>query len=292
MRALKRLFTRLLNLTTRRRGDERLREEIESHIATQTEEYIRAGMTPEEARRQARLKFGAVEAVRADYHAEKGLPFLDNLLLDVRYALRVLRKSPTFTIVALLTLMLGIGANVVVFGVLNAVLLHPLDVSDPQSLYQIRHKQWMNGHLLTTSYPAFDDFRQRNTTFSGMVGINAYSNAGLVWRNAVMEVAGDEVTGNYFDVLGVQPKVGQFFHAADEHGPGSAPFVVLSDGLWRRAFNADRGVVGTTVELNKHPFTVVGVAPAQFHGTEQFEWPDYWDTHCERGAGGGTGLPA
>jgi predicted permease len=276
MRVLKRLFTRLLNLTTRRRDDERLREEIESHIATQTEEYIRAGMTPEEARRQARLKFGAVEAVRADYHAEKGLPFLENLLLDVRYALRVLRKSPTFTIVALLTLMLGIGANVVVFGVFNAVLLHPLDVSDPQSLYQIRHKQWMNGHLLTTSYPAFDDFRQRNTTFSGMVGINAYSNAGLVWRNAVMEVAGDEVTGNYFDVLGVQPEVGQFFHATDEHGPGSAPFVVLSDALWRRAFNADRGIVGTTVELNKHPFTVVGVAPAQFHGTEQFEWPDYW----------------
>jgi hypothetical protein len=251
MRALNRLFTRLVNFATRRRGDERLREEIESHLATLTEENIRAGMTPDEARRHARLKFGPVEAVRGDYHAEKSLQFLDNLLLDVRYALRVLRKSPAFTLVTLLTLMLGIGVNVVVFGVLNAVLLHPLDVSDPPSLYQIRHKQWTNGKL-------------------------AYSSAGLVWRKAVMEVAGDEVTGNYFDVLGVQPEVGQFFHAADEHGPGSAPFVVLSDGLWRRAFNADPGVVGTTVELNKHPFTVVGVAPAQFHGTEQFEWPDYW----------------
>ena len=170
MRALNRFFTRLLNFTTRRRGDERLREEIESHIATQTEENIRAGMTPEEARRQARLKFGAVEAVREDYHAEESLPFLENLLLDVRYALRVLRKSPAFTVVAVLTLMLGIGANVVVFGVLNAVLLHPLDVSDPQSLYQLRHKQWMSGRLLTTSYPAFEDFRRRNTTFSGMAG--------------------------------------------------------------------------------------------------------------------------
>jgi predicted permease len=276
MRAINRLFTRLLNFTTRRRGDERLREEIESHLATQTEEYIRAGMTPEEARRHAHLKFGAVETIRADYHAEKGLPFMGDLLLDVRYALRVLRKSPAFTIVALLTLMLGIGANLVVFGVLNAVLLHPLDVSDPQSLYQIRHKAWMSGRLLTTSYPAFEDFRQRDTTFSGMAGIYGYSHAGLSWRNAVINVSGDEVTGNYFDLLGVQPEVGRFFHAADEHGPDSAPFVVLSDGLWRRAFNADRGVVGTTVELNKHPFTVVGVAPARFHGTEQFVWPDYW----------------
>ena len=276
MRALRRLFTRLLNFTARRRAGDRLGEEIESHIAAQTEENIRAGMTPWGARRHARLKFGAVEAVREDCHAAEGLPFVENLLLDVRYALRVLRKSPAFTVVALLTLMLGIGANVIVFGVLNAVLLHPLDVSDPQSLYQIRHKPWMIGRLLTTSYPAFEDLRRRNTTFSGMAGIYGYSHAVLRWRNAVMSVSGDEVTGNYFDLLGVQPEVGRFFHAADEHGPNSAPYVVLSDALWRSAFQADQGVVGTTVELNKHPFTVVGVAPARFHGTERFVWPDYW----------------
>jgi predicted permease len=197
-------------------------------------------------------------------------------LLEVRYALRVLRKSPAFTVVSLLTLMLGIGANVVVFGVLNAVLLHPLDVSNPQSLYQIRDKQWMIGRLLTTSYPAFEDFRRRNTTFGGMAGIYGYSHAALSWRNAVRPVHGDEVTGNYFDLLGVQPEAGRFFHAADEHGPDSAPYLVLSDALWRSEFDADRGVVGTTVELNQHPFTVVGVAPAQFHGVERFVWPDYW----------------
>ncbi len=210
------------------------------------------------------------------YHAKKGLPFLEDLLLDVRFALRVLRKSPAFTLVALLTLMLGIGANVVVFGVLNAVLLRPLDVSDPGSLYQIRPKLWASGRLLTTSYPAFEDFRRRNSTFSGMAAIYGYSDAGLRWHNAVMNVSGDEVTGNYFDLLGVQPEAGRFFHEADEHGPGSAPYVVLSDALWRSAFHGDRNVIGTTVDLNKHPFTVVGVAPAQFHGTERFVWPDYW----------------
>ncbi len=208
--------------------------------------------------------------------ARESLRLFESLLMDVRYAVRVLRKSPAFTVVALLTLMLGIGANVVVFGVLNAVLLHPLDVADPQNLYQLRHQQWMMGRLLTTSYPAFEDFRQRNTTFSGMTGINAYSHAAIRWQNAVMNAAGQEVTGNYFDLLGVQPKLGRFFHQVDEHGTDSVPYVVLSDVFWRRAFNADPSVVGKTVELNKRPFTITGVASERFHGTERFVWPDYW----------------
>jgi predicted permease len=210
------------------------------------------------------------------YLAEQGFPIVENLISDIRFALRVLRKSPAFTAVAVVTLMLGIGANVVVFGVLNTVLLHPLDVRDPQNLYQLRHQQWMSGRLLTNSYLAFEDLRRRNTTFSGMAAIDAYSHASLYWNNAAFSVAGDEVTGNYFDLLGVEPQVGRFFHAADEHGTASTPYVVLSDALWRRAFHADPGIVGMTVELNKHPFTVVGVATAQFHGTERFVWPDYW----------------
>src|SRR5580692_4779760 len=188
----------------------------------------------------------------------------------------MLRKSPAFTVVAFLTLTLGIGANVVVFGVLNSILLHSLEVSDPQSLYQVRHKPWMSGRLLTTSYPAFEDFRRRNTTFSGMAGIYAYSHAGLSWHDTVINVAGDEVTGDYFDLLGVHPEAGRFFHAADEHGQNSAPYVVLSHALWMRAFQGDPGIIGTTVELNKHPFTVIGVAPLPFHGTERFVFPDYW----------------
>jgi predicted permease len=273
---MRRALTRLRNFATGRRGDVRLREEIASHLAALAEENMRAGMTPEEARRHARLKFGGVASLRDDYHDQEGLPFVENLLRDVRYALRLLRKSPAFTVVAILTLMLGIGANVVVFGVLNAVLLDPLDVSDPQNLYQVRHKPWMSGRLLTTSYPAFEDLRQRNTTFSGMAAVYGYSHASLIWHNAAMKVHGDEVSGNYFDLLGGEPALGRFFHAADEHGPDSAPYVVLSDALWRSAFHADRTVVGTTVELNQHPLTVIGVAPAPFHGAERFVWPDYW----------------
>jgi predicted permease len=172
--------------------------------------------------------------------------------------------------------MLGIGANVVVFGVVNAVLLHPLDVSDPQNLYQLRFKPWTSGKALTTSYPAFEDFQQRNTTFSELAGFYGYCEARLSWGNSTRSVYGYAVTGNYFEMLGVQPEVGRFIQATDEHGPNSAPYIVLSDSLWRSAFNADPGVIGTTVRLNKDPFTVVGVTPAQFHGTEQFVWPDYF----------------
>src|SRR5213076_2500562 len=201
---------------------------------------------------------------------------MHDLLLDVRYALRMLWKSPAFTLVALLTLMLGIGANVVVFGVVNAVLLHPLDVSDPQNLYQLRLGEWTSGKLLTTSYPAYEDLRRRNNTFSEMAGFDGFAEATLRWGNTVKSVTGYAVTGNYFEMLGVQPQVGRFIQATDEHGPNSAPYVVLSDQLWRSAFSADPGVIGTTVRLNKDSFTVVGVAPARFHGTEQFDWPDYF----------------
>src|ERR1043166_5062677 len=201
---------------------------------------------------------------------------MSDLLLDVRYALRVLWKSPAFTLVALVTLMLGIGANVVVFGVINAVLLHPLDVSDPENLYQLRIGEWTSGKLLTTSYPAFQDYRQRNTTFSEIAGYDGFSRGRLSWGNSVKNVSGYSVTGNYFEMLGVQPGLGRLIHPSDEHGPNSAPYIVLSDGLWRNAFNADPDVIGMTVRLNKDSFTVVGVAPARFHGTEQLEWPDYF----------------
>lgn len=201
---------------------------------------------------------------------------MQDLLLDVRYALRGLRKTPAFTLVAVLSIALAIGANGFVFAVLNTVVLRPFEVSEPQSLYQIRHGPRMSGSNLTTSYPAFQDLRRRNTTFSDMIGLWAYSEASLGGRDAGPKLHGVAVSGNYFDMLGVQPQIGRLFHAADERGLNSAPYVVLSDTLWRLAFNADPGVVGTMVRLNEQPFTVIGVAGAAFHGTERFWWPDYW----------------
>ncbi|HEY1212880.1 MAG TPA: ABC transporter permease, partial [Bryobacteraceae bacterium] len=215
---------------------------------------------------------------------------MENLLLDLRYAIRVLRKSPAFTAVALFTLMLGIGANVVVLGVLNAVLLQSLDVRNPASLYQLRHKQWMMGRLITTSYPAFEDFQRRNDTFTAMAAINAYSHVELRWGNVTRKIAGDEVSSNYFDLLGVHPQLGRFFNTTEEHGPNSMPYIVFSDALWRSTFQADPSIIGSTVQINKLPFTVVGIASARFHGTERFAWPDYWIPIIDRQQFGGSDL--
>jgi predicted permease len=202
---------------------------------------------------------------------------MNNLLFDIRYALRVLWKSPAFTVATFLTLTLGIGANVVVFGVVNALLLHSLKVSEPQNLYQLRLKPWTHGKQLTTSYPAFQDYRQRNTGFSELAGFYGYCQARLSGGDAAKKsLSGYAVTGNYFEMLGVQPELGRLIQPADEHGPNSAPYVVLSDALWRSAFEADPGVIGTTVRLNKDRVTVIGVAPASFHGTERLLWPDYF----------------
>jgi predicted permease len=201
---------------------------------------------------------------------------MKDLLMDVRYALRVLWKSPAFTLVALVTLMLGIGANIALFGIVNAVLLYPLEVSDPQNLYQFRLKPWTQGKALTTSYPAFEDYRQRNTTFSEIAGYDGFSEGRLSWGNSAKSASGYSVTGNYFEMLGVRPELGRLIQSLDEQGPNSARYMVLSDSLWRSAFNADPRVIGTTVRLNKDSFAVIGVAPARFHGTEKFEWPDYF----------------
>ncbi len=140
MKPLKRLFARVRNFTTKRRGDERLREEIEEHLALQTEENIRAGMTSAAARRQARLQFGSINSIRDGWRAEEGLPFLENLQHDASFALRILRKSLGFTVIAMLTLALGIGATTAIFSVVNGVVLKPLPYPDPERLVEIRLK--------------------------------------------------------------------------------------------------------------------------------------------------------
>ena len=194
------------------------------------------------------------------------------LFQDLRFALRMLRKSPSFTVAAVLTLAVAIGANAVVFGALNALILRPLNVPRAQGLYVIGRANDAFGY---ESYPNYIDLRDRNRSFDGLVASN-FTGGGLDTGHNPSRVWGYEVSGNYFDVLGIQPYLGRFFHASDEHGPNSAPYLVLTYAYWQTHFQGDRGLVGRTVQLNKHPFTIIGIAPPEFRGTFVAFSPDFF----------------
>ena len=271
MRSLRRFLTRLFNSTTRRAQEERLREEIEEHIALQTAENLRAGLTPVEARRQAMLKFGGVEAIREDYRAERGLLFIENWARDLGLAVRMLRKSPGFTAVAVVTLAMAIGANAVVFGFTDTLILRPLNVPQADSLYGTEY----GVDTGFQSIPNYIDLRDRNRSFDGLAAFT-FAFVGLDTDENASRASGYATSGNYFDVLRIQPYLGRFFHSSDEHGRNSAPYLVLSYAYWHSRFQNDRGVLGRVVRLNKHPFTIIGVAPPEFRGTVLFVSPDFF----------------
>ena len=263
---------RFANLFRRTRVDKEISDELQSHIDLRIEANMAAGMSAEEARRDALLRFGNPTSTRERVAASDAPMSLADLGRDLRYAGRQLRRSPGFAMTAIITLALGIGANVVVFGVMNAMILRPLNVANADRLVEVANSRHGDDNQC---YPDYVDFKARNTTFTdmatyrlGYVGVSAGGSAQKTWEY--------EVSSNYFDMLGVQPQLGRFFHASDEHGPNSVPYIVLSDAMWRNRFNANPQVVGTTVDLNKHPFTVIGVAPKSFNGTEIFFWPEFW----------------
>jgi predicted permease len=189
---------------------------------------------------------------------------------DLRFAWRRLLKSPSFAITAVLTLALGIGANAVVFSVLNALVLHTINVPNAQRFFSIEEA----GQSLN-SYPDYLDVRDRNRSFDSVLAFN-FGQAGLATGGDPVQIWLFEASGNYFDTLGTQPYLGRFFHRSDEHGPNSSPYVVLSYGFWRSHFLGDPGVIGRVVQVNKHPFTVLGVAAPDFRGTELFFSPALW----------------
>jgi predicted permease len=202
---------------------------------------------------------------------------------DVKIALRQLRKSPGFAVTAILTLALGIGANAVVFGVLNAVVLRPVKVPHAQNLYMVQHFQFPSH-----SYLDYLDLRDRNRSFESLVLSNIMGPLGVDEGGGTPSTAWPYLTsGNYFDGLGTQPYLGRFFHASDERGTNSAPYVVLSYAYWHGHFRGDPGVVGRTVLLNKHPLTIIGVAPPGFRGTELFFAPAMWIPMVEQPMLGG-----
>jgi predicted permease len=190
---------------------------------------------------------------------------------SLKFALRQLRKSPGFTFTAVVTLALGIGANAVVFSVLNALLLRPVNVPRAENLYTVQRLQWPSH-----SYLDYIDLRDHNRTFdslmavqiNGPVCVDTSGNPSTAWPYLT--------SGNYFDGLGIQPYLGRFFHASDEKGINSAPYVVLSYAYWSSRFHADQSIVGRPVDINKHPFTILGVAPPDFRGTELFFAPALW----------------
>jgi len=195
---------------------------------------------------------------------------------DFRLALRQLRKSPGFAVAAVLTLALAIGANAVVFSVLNALVLRPLKVPNPESLYMLE-RAFERGSTPSHSYPDYVDLRDRNHSFQSLVSYDIVGGVGIDTGSGNPSVIWPYlVSCNYFDSLGVQPYLGRFLHGSDEHGKNSVPYVVLSYAYWHSRFNHDPAVIGRAVQINKHPYTVLGVAPADFRGTELFFAPDLW----------------
>jgi predicted permease len=193
------------------------------------------------------------------------------MTVDLKVALRKLQKSPGFALTAILTLALGIGANAVVFSVLNAVVLHPLNVPDAKNLYMVQHFQYPS-----QSIPDYRDLRDRNHTFESLISYNIMGPAGVETGGSPITAWPYEVSGNYFDALGIHPYLGAFFHGSDEHGVNSAPFIVLSYSLWHTQFHDDHGIIGRTLQVNKHPYTVLGVTPPAFRGTELFFAPEFF----------------
>lgn len=250
--------------------EDELEEELRAHIQHRADDLERSGLDRAEAERRARIEFGGRERFREETRETFGGNFVEILIQDLRYALRVLRKSPGFTVTAVLTLALAIGANAVVFGMLNALILRPMNLPDVKSLYGI---EVVGQDDPVQSYPDYLDLRDRNRSFESLAAYRI-SEAGLASGDSASRIFLYEVSGNYFDALRIQPYLGRFFHASDERGPNSAPYAVLSYDCWHNRFQDDRSIVGRTVQINKHPFTVVGVSPPEFHGTLLFASPD------------------
>jgi predicted permease len=250
-----------------------MEEELRSHIQHRADDLQRSGLDRDEAEHRARIEFGGQEKFKEECHEALGGNLIESLLNDLRYAFRMLRKSPGFTAVAVVTLALAIGANAVVFAVLNALIIRPLNVPQAQSLWAIeRRASFLDP---SQSYPDYLDLRERNRSFDSLAGFTA-AEAGLDTGGNPSTVWGMEATGNYFDVLGIRPYLGRFFHGSDEHGPNSAPYLVLSYSYWHNHFQDDPAVVGRVVQLNKHPYTILGVSPPEFRGTLVFFNPDFF----------------
>jgi predicted permease len=260
-----------MNIFHRSQRREDMDEEFLSHVQLRADDLERSGIDRAQAERQARIELGGRERYKEECYEAMGSHFFESVMQDVRFAVRVLRKSPGFTFAAVITLALAIGANAVVFGILDSLLLRPLNVPQWNSLLGTMYGQ----NTVWQSYPNYIDLRDRNHSFEDLAAFNMVF-VGLDTGKDPSVFNGYATSGNYFDVLRIQPYLGKFFHASDEHGRNSAPYVVLSYGYWHSRFHEDPSVIGKVVGLNKHPFTIIGVAPRTFQGTLMFISPDFY----------------
>ena len=288
MKAVRRLFRKLTWWTAGRRAEERLAAEIDEHLALQTAENIRSGMTPREARRQAALKFGAVEAMKEDYRDQRGLPAMETLIQDARYALRRLRMAPAFSIATVLTISLGIGATTSIFTLVHAVLLKPLPVPNPGELYRLgketRCCYWNAFHqdkeISLASYDQYKYFRDHSTGFRELAAFSAGTHLFGVRRAGSAEAAegypGEFVSGNYFAMFEIEAHTGRMLTNLDDR-PDAPPVAVMSYRLWQQRYGAEPSVVGSVFSFDDKPFTVVGITPPGFFGdTLRNSPPDFF----------------
>jgi hypothetical protein len=271
--------TRLVSRTrvwlSPRQVDQDFDQELESHLDLLTEEGVRRGMSPEQAKRAARIRLGGHTQLKETNRELRSLPAIETFLQDTRYAFRILRKNPGFTAVAVLTLALGIGANTAIFSVVYAVLLKPLPYTNPDQLFTAFQANTQQGIAETgCSYPNFEEWRAQNHVFSELAGINAHQLT-LTGRGEPSVVNTSVVTPELFALLDVKPLAGRIFFPQDGK-PGAAPVALVSEDLWRGRFGADPKMTGTSIDLDKRPFTVVGIIPAAFRtpffNTKQEVW--------------------
>ncbi|HEY6270769.1 MAG TPA: ABC transporter permease [Terriglobales bacterium] len=279
-------------LFSRRRLYSDLSEEIHEHLAEKIEELVVSGMPREEAAHAARREFGNATLIEERGREVWQWPSIESFVADIRYALRMLWKNPDFTLVAVLTLAFGIGANTGIFTILNGAALRPLPLPNSDqlvSIYQsfrghVRRNVYGNPNLF--SYSEYQDYREHNHVFSGLIAYQPDVQATLGGDHP-QQVSGTLVSCNYFPVFGVQPALGRGFLNSECSKPGANPVVVLSDTLWRSAFAANPSIVGTTIALNRSPFTVIGIAPPGVGGSEivpsAFWAPITMQTAVERG---------
>lgn len=261
-------FRRVGSLLHRRRIDAGLDEEMRQHVELATAADVAAGLDPDEARRRVLAQFGNSLSLREEGREAWGFPAVESVLQDVRYAARILRKSPGFTAAIVLSLALGIGANAAIFSLIDAVLLRMLPLRNPGQLAHLTVLDPVTGPNDLFSYPAFQDFQKQKRVFSGVLAFSSLNFVNVEVNSEGALARGQLVSGDYFSVLGVPALLGRTIEADDDRAAGGGPVAVLSFGYWQQRFGGDPRVIGEKIAVNGAPFTIIGVTPPAFRGLQ------------------------